>query len=260
LQVENLIRTGLKEDHFHIYYQPKMNFKTGQLDGMEALVRFITPKGGIISPGVFIPIAEETSQIIKIDDLVLRKSCIAMKRWVNQGLLHGRIAVNLSARQFSAPNLTARIQHILKETGLEARYLELEITEGTVMNHPKAAIETMHRLRELGIHLAMDDFGTGYSSLSYLRKFPLNTLKIDRAFVEDSHTEVGRAMIDTIVTIARNLSLSTVAEGVETEEQHLFMKQMGCDVLQGYLYSKPLSEKEFTQFAEASKKKLDLSA
>lgn len=249
LQIENLIRVGLKENYFHVYYQPKANLKTGQLSGMEALVRFITPKKGLISPGTFVPIAEETGQIVEIGDVVLRKACQDMKRWVDAGIITGRVAVNLSARQFTLPDLTERIDNILKETGLNPKNLELEITEGTVMNNPQHAIKIMHQLRDRGIHLALDDFGTGYSSLSYLRKFPLNTLKIDRAFVEDSNTSVGKAMIDTIITIARNLSLSTVAEGVETEQQKEFMQQMDCDVLQGYLYSKPLSGSEFSKFA-----------
>ena len=250
LQVENLIRLGLKEDYFEVYYQPKMNFRTGRLVGMEALVRFITPKKGLVSPGTFIPIAEETGQIVEIGDLVLKKACIDMKKWIDSGLLSGRVAVNLSARQFNLPDLTRRIDATLKETGLSPNNLELEITEGTVMNSPQHAIDVMHQLRDKGIHLALDDFGTGYSSLSYLRKFPLNTLKIDKAFVDDAHSKVGRAMIDTIVTIARNLSLATVAEGVETIEQQDIMTSMSCDVLQGYLYSKPLSATEFTEFAQ----------
>lgn len=251
LQVENLIRLGLKEDYFQVYYQPKMSFETGKLVGMEALVRFITPQKGVISPGTFIPIAEETGQIVEIGDLVLKKACIDMKRWVDQGLMSGRVAVNLSARQFNLPDLIQRIDQVLEETGLLSSNLELEITEGTVMDSPKGAIDTMYQLRDRGIHLAMDDFGTGYSSLSYLRKFPLNTLKIDKAFVDDATSDIGKAMIDTIITIARNLGLSTVAEGVETVEQQRFMADKNCDVLQGYLYSKPLSSDEFSRFARA---------
>lgn len=250
LQVENLIRLGLKEDYFHVFYQPKMSFSTGQLVGMEALVRFITPKKGLVSPGTFVPIAEETGQIVEIGDVVLRKACEDMKKWIDQGLISGRVAVNLSARQFNMPNLLERIDNILVDTGLSPRNLELEITEGTVMDNPQQAINIMHKLRDRGIHLALDDFGTGYSSLSYLRKFPLNTLKIDKAFVEDSSTDIGKAMIDTIITIARNLGLSTVAEGVETDTQEEFMASMGCDVLQGYLYSKPLSAPELGKFAQ----------
>lgn len=256
LQVENLIRLGMKEDYFQVFYQPKMCLRTGQLKGMEALVRFIAPTKGTVNPGTFISIAEETGQIIEIGDIVLRKSCQQMKYWIDEGLLNGRVAVNLSARQFSLPNLPSRISRILLETGLSPHNLELEITEGTVMDHPKEAIETMHQLRELGIHLAMDDFGTGYSSLSYLSKFPLNTLKIDKAFVDDTHSDIGKAMVDTILTIATNLSLSTVAEGVENVQQRTYIQSMGCDVLQGYLYSKPLSPSEFQEFAKQNKNRL----
>jgi EAL domain-containing protein (putative c-di-GMP-specific phosphodiesterase class I) len=176
-----------------------------------------------------------------------------MKRWVDQGKLKGRDAVNLSAKQFTRPNLLETIDSILEKTGLPPQYLELEITEGTVMDNPKHAITIMHKLRMKGIHLAMDDFGTGYSSLSYLAKFPLNTLKIDRAFVEDSNSKVGKAMVDTIVTIAKNLGLSTVAEGVETEQQHKLMEEMKCDVLQGYLFAKPLAVEDFEAYLDKHK-------
>lgn len=253
LQVENLIRHGLKDDYFQVYYQPKIDVASGSIVGMEALVRFITPKKGLISPGVFVPIAEETGQIVEIGNLVLRKACQDMKRWVDQGKLKGRVAVNLSAKQFTRPNLLETIDSILEKTGLPPQYLELEITEGTVMDNPKHAITIMHKLRMKGIHLAMDDFGTGYSSLSYLAKFPLNTLKIDRAFVEDSNSKVGKAMVDTIVTIAKNLGLSTVAEGVETEQQHKLMEEMKCDVLQGYLFAKPLAVEDFEAYLNQHK-------
>ncbi|NVK24739.1 MAG: EAL domain-containing protein [Gammaproteobacteria bacterium] len=256
LQIENLIRQGIKENNFGVYYQPKASLKTGRISGMEALVRFITPKKGLISPGLFIPIAEDTGQIVEIGDIVLHKACVDMKRWIDQGVLDGRVAVNLSARQFTLPDLTERIDRILSATGLHPNNLELEITEGTVMNNPKHAINIMHELRKKGIHLALDDFGTGYSSLSYLRQFPLNTLKIDKAFVDDSESKVGKAMIDTIITIARNLDLQTVAEGIETEKQRRFMTSMGCDVIQGYYYSKPLSPIEFEKFAKQDNKQL----
>lgn len=253
LQLENLIRHGLKEDYFAVYYQPKMDLVSGQLVGMEALVRFITPKGGIISPASFIPIAEETGQIIEIGEVVLRKSCIAVKRWIDQGLFQGRVAVNLSSRQFSLPFLCELIDDTLQQTELPSYHLELEITEGTVMQSPPQAIETMKKLRARGIHLAMDDFGTGYSSLAYLKQFPLNTLKIDKAFIDDMNTARGRNMVDTIMTIAHNLSLNVVAEGVEEAEQLELLRKLRCDVIQGYYYSKPLSETEFSQFLQQQK-------
>ncbi|WP_417714819.1 bifunctional diguanylate cyclase/phosphodiesterase [Pseudoalteromonas obscura] len=251
LQIENLMRFGLKEDHFIVYYQPKMDIRTGKLVGMEALVRFITPKKGIISPGVFIPIAEETGQIIEIGEVVLDKACKDVKRWVDQGLFNGRVAVNLSAKQFSLPDLTARIDIILQKNQLPSYFLELEITEGTVMDDPQEAISIMRSLSSRGIHLAMDDFGTGYSSLAYLKQFPLNTLKVDKAFIDDMESERGRNMVDSIVTIAHNLDLHVVAEGVEEEEQLTLLKQLECQTIQGYYYSKPLSSEEFERFLQA---------
>lgn len=257
LQIENLMRYGLKEDHFEVYYQPKMNIRTGKLDGMEALVRFITPKKGVISPGVFIPIAEETGQIIEIGEVVLNKACRDVKAWIDQGLFNGRVAVNLSAKQFSLPDLTTRIDVILQKNELPSYFLELEITEGTVMDDPNEAISVMRSLSARGIHLAMDDFGTGYSSLAYLKQFPLNTLKVDKAFIDDMQTERGRNMVDSIVTIAHNLDLHVVAEGVEQAEQVMMLEQLKCQTVQGYYYSKPLSQPEFTAFLQ---KQLDKSA
>ncbi|WP_442960477.1 putative bifunctional diguanylate cyclase/phosphodiesterase [Pseudoalteromonas sp. DL2-H2.2] len=248
LQIENLMRFGLKEDHFVVYYQPKMDIATGALVGMEALVRFITPKKGVISPGLFIPIAEETGQIVEIGEVVLDKACKDVKRWIDQGLFNGRVAVNLSARQFSLPDLTARIDLILQKNQLPSYFLELEITEGTVMDDPQEAISIMRSLSSRGIHLAMDDFGTGYSSLAYLKQFPLNTLKVDKAFVDDMNTERGCNMVDSIVTIAHNLGLHVVAEGVEHEEQLHQLQRLNCQTIQGYYYAKPLSAQEFEQF------------
>ena len=257
LQIENLMRYGLKEDHFEVYYQPKMNIRTGKLDGMEALVRFITPKKGVISPGVFIPIAEETGQILEIGEVVLNKACRDVKAWIDQGLFSGRVAVNLSAKQFSLPDLTTRIDVILQKNELPSYFLELEITEGTVMDDPNEAIAVMRSLSARGIHLAMDDFGTGYSSLAYLKQFPLNTLKVDKAFIDDMQSERGRNMVDSIVTIAHNLDLHVVAEGVEQAHQVVMLEQLKCQTVQGYYYSKPLSQPEFTAFLQ---KQLDKSA
>ena len=248
LQIENLMRFGLKEDHFCVFYQPKMNTETGELVGMEALVRFITPNKGLISPAQFIPIAEETGQIIEIGEVVLDKACADVKRWLNQGLFSGRVAVNLSAKQFALPDLTARIDAILQKHALPSYFLELEITEGTVMDDPKEAIAIMKSLSARGIHLAIDDFGTGYSSLAYLKQFPLNTLKVDKAFVDDMATERGRNMVDSIVTIAHNLDLSVVAEGVEYAEQIDILSELNCETIQGYYYSKPLSAEHFEEF------------
>ncbi|PHR85532.1 MAG: hypothetical protein COA59_00825 [Colwellia sp.] len=249
LQIENLIRHGLKEDSFSVYYQPKIEIATGKIAGMEALVRFETPNKGIVSPIVFIPVSEETGQIVDIGEIVLRKACFATKKWVDAGLFDGRVAVNLSAVQFTQANLVAQITNILKESQLPAKHLELEITEGTVMDSPQKAIDTMLQIRAMGIHLSLDDFGTGYSSLAYLKKFPLNTLKIDKAFIDDiEQSEQGRNMVATIVTIAHNLSMDVVAEGVETNQQLNFLAELHCEQLQGYLYSKPLATDHFQKY------------
>ncbi|WOH37539.1 EAL domain-containing protein [Thalassotalea fonticola] len=249
LQIENLIRHGLKEDLFSVFYQPKIDVASGKVKGMEALVRFEAGKKGIIRPDIFIPISEETGQIIEIGEIVLRKACLATKAWLDNGMFEGRIAVNLSAVQFRQPNLVRVIAEILEETKLPAKHLELEITEGTVMNSPQEAIELMHQIRKMGINLSLDDFGTGYSSLAYLKQFPLNTLKIDKAFVDDIETsEEGRNMVATIVTIAHNLGMDVVAEGVETESQLKYLKTVNCEQMQGYLYSKPLAEEDFSRY------------
>jgi diguanylate cyclase (GGDEF)-like protein/PAS domain S-box-containing protein len=248
LQIENLIRYGLKEDYFKVFYQPKIDILTGNMVGMEALVRFITPNKGLISPAQFISIAEETGQIVEIGNIVLKKACQDVKDWTSRGLFDGRVAVNLSAKQFTQPDLIGSIENILVQEDLASCYLEFEITEGTIMEDPKDAIRIMKSLSASGISLAIDDFGTGYSSLAYLKQFPLNTLKVDKAFIDDLSNEKGKNMVDSIVTIAHNLGLSVVAEGVEHEEQVTQLKALNCNTVQGYFYSKPLSHQQFEEY------------
>ena len=246
LQIENLIRQGIKEDLFTVYYQPKVDIATGKLVSMEALVRFEHPQKGIVSPGQFIPLAEQTGQIIEIGEQVLRKACADTKRWVSQGLFSGRVAVNISAKQFELPDLDDRINRILSDVGLSPLHLECEITEGTLMESPENGLQMMNRLRERGIHLALDDFGTGYSSLAYLKRFPLNTLKIDKAFIDDiAVSSVDRHMAAAIINIAHNLGLKVVAEGVEEEAQLDILRRYDCEMLQGFLYSRPLNAERF---------------
>ncbi|MEQ3641156.1 MAG: EAL domain-containing protein [Alteromonas sp.] len=246
LQIENLIRQGIKDDLFTVYYQPKVDITSGRLVSMEALVRFEHPQKGIVSPGQFIPLAEQTGQIIEIGEQVLRKACADTKRWVSQGLFSGRVAVNISAKQFELPDLDERINRILSDVGLSPLHLECEITEGTLMESPENGLQMMTRLRERGIHLALDDFGTGYSSLAYLKRFPLNTLKIDKAFIDDiAKSSVDRHMAAAIINIAHNLGLKVVAEGVEEEAQLNILRRYDCEMLQGFLYSKPLNAERF---------------
>ena len=246
LQIENLIRQGIKDDLFTVYYQPKVDIASGKLVSMEALVRFEHPQKGIVSPGQFIPLAEQTGQIIEIGEQVLRKACTDTKRWVNQGLFSGRVAVNISVKQFELPDLDDRINKILTEVGLSPLHLECEITEGTLMENPENGLRMMSRLRDKGIHLALDDFGTGYSSLAYLKRFPLNTLKIDKAFIDDiANSSVDRHMTAAIINIAHNLGLKVVAEGVEDEQQLNILRRYDCEMLQGFLYSRPLNAERF---------------
>lgn len=249
LQIESLILRGLKDDLFSVYYQPKIETATGKVSGIEALVRYITPNKSLIRPIAFIPTAEETGQIIDIGEVVLRKSCFATKKWVDAGLFGGRIAVNLSALQFYQPNLVDVIASILIETNLPAKYLELEITEDTVMESPQIAIDIMLKIRRMGIYLSLDDFGTGYSSLVHLKKFPFNTLKIDKAFIDDiEYCEQGREMVETIISIGHNLDMLVIAEGVETSKQLSILLGLKCEQIQGYLYSKPLNEQDMNNF------------
>lgn len=248
LEIENLIREGLKEDLFEVYYQPKVDLKQDSLVGMEALVRLVHPEHGIIAPNEFIPLAEENGLIVEIGDLVLRKACFAAQKWREQGIFNGRVAINLSSRQFALPDLQQRISSVLQLTKLPACHLELEITESTIIKNPENAIKVMNQLAQMGVTLALDDFGTGYSSLSYLKRFPIHCLKIDKSFVDDiSKSDRDLKMVDSIITIAHNMGLSVVGEGVEDDAQLNILKALKCEEIQGYIFSKPVPEVEFTK-------------
>ncbi len=247
LEVENLIRLGIKEDLFEVYYQPKIDLKTGKMAGMEALVRLNHPEHGLIPPSEFIPLAEENGLIVEIGDIVMKKACFAAQNWRSQGIFDGRVAVNLSSYQFALPDLQQRIESILRLTQLPAANLELEITEGTVIKQPEKAIKVMQQLSKMGVSLALDDFGTGYSSLSYLKRFPIHTLKIDKAFVDDiDKSDRDLKMVDSIITIAHNMGLSVVGEGVEDASQLSILKALNCEEIQGFIFSKAVTESQFT--------------
>ncbi|AQS36952.1 PAS domain S-box/diguanylate cyclase (GGDEF) domain-containing protein [Shewanella psychrophila] len=248
LEVENLIRQGIKEDLFEVYYQPKIALKSGKMAGMEALVRLNHPVHGLIPPSEFIPLAEENGLIVEIGDIVMKKACFAAQKWRSQGIFNGRVAVNLSSYQFALPDLQQRIESILRLTQLPAANLELEITEGTVIKEPEKAIKVMQQLSKMGVSLALDDFGTGYSSLSYLKRFPIHTLKIDKAFVDDiDKSDRDLKMVDSIITIAHNMGLSVVGEGVEDASQLSILKALNCEEIQGFIFSKPVTESQFTE-------------
>jgi EAL domain-containing protein (putative c-di-GMP-specific phosphodiesterase class I) len=248
LVLERFLRHALDQDEFEVYYQPKIDLVTGSVTGMEALLRWMHPGMGMISPTKFIPLAEETGLIVPIGAWVLRAACAQTRAWQQQGLPPLRVAVNLSARQFAQDDLLATIVNVLEETGLPPELLELEITESVTMDNPAHAAELLKQLKALGIRLAIDDFGTGYSSLSYLKRFPIDNVKIDRSFIMDiPDDEDDVAITKAIIAMAHSLRLKVIAEGVESEEHLAFLREHDCDEAQGYLFGKPMPADEFMQ-------------
>jgi EAL domain-containing protein (putative c-di-GMP-specific phosphodiesterase class I) len=220
---------------------------------MEALVRWNHPELGLIAPGRFIPVAEETGAIVPIGEWVLETACRQTKKWIDQGHTHLYVAVNLSPRQFREADLVDRVRDILHHTGLDPRHLKLEVTESGVMDNPDDAIEKMRSLRNLGIRFSIDDFGTGYSSLSYLKRFPIDALKIDRSFVTDAmDNRDDQEIIKTIISMANTLNMEAVAEGVETEAQRDFLCDQGCRMMQGYYFGRPTPTDEFEALLQTS--------
>ena len=245
LRLEAELRHAIANDELVVYYQPKVNFATGKITSMEALVRWIHPTDGLISPTEFIPLAEDTGLIVDLGEWVLRHSCRQNMAWQQAGLPPVTVAVNVSARQLHNNVLLKSVQKVLDETGMEARFLELELTETAVMGNPEECVQLLQQLKELGVRLALDDFGTGYSSLSYLRRFPFDTLKIDRAFVTNITSDPEECTIAlAVIAMAHSLRLKVVAEGVETEAQAAYLHYNNCDELQGYLFSRPVPGEE----------------
>jgi EAL domain-containing protein (putative c-di-GMP-specific phosphodiesterase class I) len=229
-----------------LYFQPKVDIRSGAVNSAEALVRWRHPELGMVPPGDFIPLAEECGLIARIGEWVVREACRQAKQWQADGIPALRIAVNLSASQFRASTLVESIQQALQDTGLEPRMLELEITESAVMSDPEESIRTLERLSEMGVLISVDDFGTGYSSMSYLRRLPIDKLKIDRSFINEITARADDALIvQAIVSLAHSLRLKVIAEGVETVEQLDFLRAIGCDQYQGFHFSRPLPVREF---------------
>ena len=254
ISIEQDLRKALERDEIVVYYQPKVDVESCVVVGMEALVRWKHATKGIISPVKFIPLAEETGLIVPIGEKVLEDACLQTKKWLDKGFSPLAVSVNLSALQFAQSDLQVRVEAILNETGLPPEYLDLEITEGTVMRDVENAIVILQRLSDMGVSVSIDDFGTGYSSLGYLKRFPLNTLKVDRSFVSDITTNPDDAAItETIISMAHNLKLKVVAEGVETFEQFDFLKARKCDQIQGFLFSRPLDAQAFEEMLVAGK-------
>ncbi|NEU29790.1 EAL domain-containing protein [bacterium LRH843] len=246
--LENELRKAIQQEQFYIDYQPKKNLSTGELVGMEALVRWNHPELGKIPPNKFIPIAEQTGLILPLGEWVLKQGCMQNKAWQEQGLTPLKVSINLSPRQFYQFNLVGKIKEILDETGLDPKWLELEVTE-TVFGDLDNAVAVLHSIRDLGVHISIDDFGTGYSSLSYIKQLPIDTLKIDASFIRDIHqNKESQAIVQAIVSIARSLNLNVIAEGIENEEQMAALTEDGCIQGQGFLFSKPLSKGEFETY------------
>lgn len=236
------LRHGVERKEFTLHYQPRVDLRSGRIVGVEALVRWQHPQLGMVSPADFIPLAEESGLIEPIGDWVLRTACLQAKAWRDMGLAPIQMAVNLSARQFRRPGLAAWIAQTLHETQLRGEWLELELTESLLMQDADGAERTMRQIKDLGVSLAIDDFGTGYSSLSYLKRFPVDHLKIDRTFVRDLPAATGDAAIArTVIALGQILSMQVIAEGVETREQAVFLRDEGCDEIQGFYFSRPLS-------------------
>lgn len=249
LNIESQIRKALEEKQFILHYQPQIDLKTKQVVGFEALIRWMHPKQGLIPPYQFITIAEESGLIEPMGKWVLEEACRQNKIWQDAGLPPVQMGVNISPRQFSRSNLIQHIEHTLSETGLEHKYLKVEITESAIMSNVKQNIETLKRIQDLGVSISVDDFGTGYSSLNYLKKFPISILKIDQSFVRDMTEDVNdAAIVRAIIAMGTQLQLELVAEGVETEAQLKTLYDMCCSTVQGYLFAKPLPAYEAENF------------
>ena len=246
LRLEADLRRALEREELRLFYQPQLDLRTAQVVGLEALLRWEHPERGLVSPAQFIPVAEETGLIVPIGRWVLETACREAKSW--QEITPLRIAVNLSMRQFRHPRLVEEVAEVLDQTGLEPGLLELEITESVVMEDAEATVETLERLKRLGVALAVDDFGTGYSSLGYLKRFPVGVLKIDCSFVRDLvQTQRDQAIVGAVMGLARALGLKVVAEGVETSAQLERLRTLGCDLAQGYYFAKPMPSDAVTE-------------
>lgn len=247
MRLGNSLQRALERNELFLHYQPQVDLRSGRMIGVEALIRWNHPTLGLVSPGDFIPVAEENGLIVPIGEWVMRTACAQNKRWQDAGLPPMRVAVNMSARQLMKKDVVEFVRRTLCETGLEARYLELELTEGMVMDKTEKTIATLDSLKQIGVQISIDDFGTGYSNLGYLERFPLDTLKIDKSFVQRIHGEPqddsagdSGTIARTVIHLGHSLGFQVIAEGVESEEQLRYLRYHGCDSIQGFYYSRPL--------------------
>ncbi|BAO31347.1 putative bifunctional diguanylate cyclase/phosphodiesterase [Sulfuritalea hydrogenivorans] len=254
LNLEAGLRRAIDRDELLLHYQPKVSIETGAIIGAEALVRWRHPERGLVPPAEFVPVAEESGLIVHVSNWVLEAACRQIRQWMDEGLPAMHIAVNLSARDFSS-SLPARVQELLERHKIGAEWLELEITEGMLMHHTAKVVAMMDEITALGVALSLDDFGTGYSSLSYLKRFPIDTLKIDRSFVISIPDDVDDcAIAGAIVSMSKQLKHNVIAEGVESGDQLAFLKSLGCDEIQGYLFSPPVPAETFAAMVREGKR------
>ncbi|HXF92476.1 MAG TPA: EAL domain-containing protein [Nitrospiraceae bacterium] len=252
LVLESRLHKALERNEIVVYYQPLIHLSSRRMIGVEALARWKDPVSGLIPPAKFIPLAEETGLIVKIGESVLRQACRQLKAWHDAGHTALQLSVNLSARQFKQPDLAKIIAGVLAEIGLEPSHLDLELTETSIMQDAEAALKALKLLKGMGVRVSIDDFGTGYSSLIYLRRFPIDTLKIDRAFTQDMMTSPdAQAIIAAIIAMAQALKLTVIAEGIETDEQTLLLQKQGCLHGQGFAFSEPVSAEEMSELLKS---------
>jgi diguanylate cyclase (GGDEF)-like protein len=253
LELEGDLRHAIHGDELLLHYQPRIDAHTRRISSMEALVRWERPGKGLVSPGEFIPVAEDTGLIVPLGEWVLEHACRQNKEWQDAGLPPISISVNISGKQFQEDNFLKNISNIIEDSSLDPKWIELEITENVLMHHAQITAEILHEIKEMGVRLSMDDFGTGYSSFNYLKSFPLDIIKIDKTFIDEiPQNPNDAAIVNAIISMAHNLNLHVVAEGVELEQQQIFLRDHGCDEIQGYYYSRPLPAKEFAEFLEKS--------
>lgn len=250
LTMENELRRAIEQQEFVLHYQPQLELQSGKIVGVEALVRWLHPEKGLVSPGIFVSVAEENGLITSIDDWVMKQACHHIKALHDRGYTDLRVSVNLSSRQFLQQDLVDRIAKVLEECDLKAHYLELEITERMTMDVDRS-IQILNELQKLGVRISIDDFGTGYSSLNYLKKFPIHKLKIDRSFVHDIMEDPNDAsIVSTIISMSHHLNMKVIAEGVETFDQLRYLNENRCNEIQGYLFSPPVTFEELVELLD----------
>jgi EAL domain-containing protein (putative c-di-GMP-specific phosphodiesterase class I) len=247
--MENKLWKALEQDEFRLFYQPQVDLSTGDIIGVEALIRWLQPDLLFVKPKDFLPLAEETGLIVKIGEWVLRNACSQSRFWQTMGIKPIMITANVSSAQFKQENFVDTVDRIISDTGMDPVYLQLELTESTLMQDSEDTIKKLSAFRDMGIKISIDDFGTGYSSLNYLKRFPISTLKIDQSFIRDINSnQDDQSITRAIIGLARNLNLNVIAEGVEKRRQMVFLRQHGCNAIQGYFICPPLNNDSLIQF------------